>query len=100
MNAGVVGTGDLAWPGPWKQEGHGIGIGLWARFWDEKQGDWAADSDGEIRDVAGRTIQDHGHDIDSAARARFADAILATICAGEDPHPYPAELLAADGGED
>lgn len=101
VNAGAVGAGDLAWPGPWFMH-H---LGNWRRDWvDDDGGDTAVDSrvwlpcDDPDKEY-GWLVAALGEPVQTAAQARAADAILATICAGEDPHPYPAELLATDGGE-
>ena len=99
VNAGVVGAGDLEWPGPWF-----VDNGNWVRHWVSDEVDDIAvvyevylPYSAERRD--GYSVGTVGGLVRTAAQARAADAILATICAGEDPHPYPAELLATDGGE-
>lgn len=99
-NAGVVGTGGLAWPGPWF-----VHNGIWVRHWVSDEVDDVAvlaevylPYSSECPDSY--VVETLGGIVETAAQARAADAILATICAGEDPHPYPAELLATDGGED
>jgi len=102
VNAGIPGTGEHAWPGPWVPMDY-----AWARW-------WSAPDDGAdvavflsvwhpVQTLGGESgVSVHVEELDdfirTAADAHKADAILATICRGPDPHPYPDALLA--GGSD
>ena len=102
VNSGVTGTGDLAWPGAWIMDDDGD----WSRHWLSGDDEDIAVTESVFRpyadagDAGGGLIVAHlGGYVSTAADARRADAILAKLCAGPDPYPYPAELLATDGGE-
>lgn len=86
----------LRWPGPWTEGDDGC----WGRDW--ARGDQAVfayrSHNGAVYlpDVCGGTEIDanDAHPVNAAACRKF-DAILATVCDGPDPHPYPAKLLEA-----
>jgi|GEM_PF-7003054 len=73
------------WPGPWRKPAL-----WWLREWEHDTGNVvaAADTvayDGAVFDHDGVRLTEVG-DLTDPANRRAADAILATICDGEDPH--------------
>lgn len=92
VNAGIIGAGAHEWPGPWVRDSDGD----WSRGWPS--GCQAVSN--RVRRPDGAPIAVLNDWPRTAADARKGDAILAIICRGPDPHPYPDALLATGGSDD
>ena len=86
------------WPGPWHQDSDGD----WVRLWPG--GDWYAVNGTAVLDRphpsgdAGGPVIERLKFLANPANRRAADAILATICDGEDPHKGSGQYGEMDCG--